>query len=134
VGSQFWVAFFGGVLAVGAIAYLNGRRLGLPHGRQRLILPATALALAVSVGIAAYFLSSPVEKGLRPLARRTFQVVSVVLYVVLAWIQKPADRRHQLFHGEYASLWKPGFLALGGSFAVTVVLVFGAVLAIGMFR
>jgi hypothetical protein len=33
LASQFYVAFFGGPLAAGAIGLLNGKRLGLPRER-----------------------------------------------------------------------------------------------------
>ena len=124
VGSQFWPAFFGGSLAVGAIAWLNGKRLGLAPERQRWIAVSTLVAFVVSMGLIAYFMTLPRDS--RVWSRRAVQAVGVVLYLVLARIQQPADRRHQMFEGKYASLWGPGFLALLGSVVVTFLVAVAA--------
>jgi len=132
VSSQFWLGFFGGSLAVGAIAWLNGKRLGLPPERQRSIALSTLVAFGLSVAIAAYFVSLHGDREWRAWGRRAVQAVGVLLYLVLARIQKPADRRHRLFGGEYASLWGPGVLALLGSLVATLVLFAGALLVTGV--
>ncbi len=109
---------------MGIISYLNGKRLGLSRSRQRWIVTATVAAFLLSLAIVgysvAYLMAHPGRSELRAIVRRVFQVVSVLLYLVLAWIQKPADRRHQLFHGQYASLWKPGCLAMAASLVLTL--------------
>ena len=127
VTSQFWPAFFGGSLAVGALAWMNGRRLGLSPERQRWIAISTLMAFALSVGLIAYFVTLP--RDLRVWARRGVQAVGVALYLVLARIQQPADRRPQMFEGKYASMWGPGFLAFLGSAVVLFLVALAAVMA-----
>ena len=56
--SQFFVAFFGGVLAVTAIAYLNGKRLGLSDARLRVIIVLGVLTLLISLAALSYVLGS----------------------------------------------------------------------------
>jgi len=114
--SLFWPAFLGGSLAVGILAWVNGRRLGLAPARQRWILISTLLAFLLSVAAVGYFVTARRDEMIW--GRRAAQAVGVVLYLVLARIQQPADRRHQLFDGHYASLWVPGLLSILGSAAV----------------
>jgi hypothetical protein len=109
VSSQFWVAFFGGVPAVTAIAFLNSRRLGASAGKQRWILVAGAIALAASFALMGW-LTVSTEDGRT--GRIAVRLLAVVLFLVLARIQRDEDGRHQVFgSGEYASLWLPGILA-----------------------
>lgn len=129
VGSQFWPAFFGGSLAVGSLAYVNGRRLGLSRERQRWILISTLAAFLLTLGVLSYVVTLP--PNLRVWGRRATQALGVVLYLVLARIQQPADRRHQLFGGQYARMWGPGFLAVLGSAAVTLLAALAMVAARG---
>lgn len=120
VSSQFWVAFFGGVPAVTAIAYVNSGRLGMSTGKRRLILIAGVVAAAVSIALALWLVS--VTDGRRT-ARLAMQVTAVLLFLVLARIQRDDDGRHQVFgSGEYASLWIPGIVAslLSGIVVVSV--------------
>ena len=124
VSSQFWPAFFGGSVAVGILAWLNGRRLGLALERQRWIVISTLLAFVVSLGLLVYVVTGTTQPWVW--GRRTFQVVGVVLYLVLVRIQQPADRRHQMFEGHYASLRGPGFLAVMVGVAVFLAAMVGA--------
>jgi hypothetical protein len=128
-GSLFWPAFFGGSLAVGVLAWVNGRRLGLAPARQRLILPATAFASLLSVAAFAYFMTEPHDD--RIWGRRAVQACGVVLYLALVRILQPADRRHQLFDGHYASLWIPGLLSILGSAAVILFASAAVAVALG---
>ena len=125
VTSQFWPAFFGGSLAVGAIAWLNGKRLGLAPERQRWIAVSTFLAFVLSAFLLVSFVTGARES--RIWMRRGLQVVGVALYLVLARIQQPGDRRHQMFEGKYASLWVPGSFALVGSVVVMLGVIFTTV-------
>jgi len=50
LNSQFWIAFFGGVLPLMVIAYLNGKRLHLSGKHLRLIIVVGIVALVV-VGV-----------------------------------------------------------------------------------
>lgn len=126
LGSQFWVAFFGGPLAVGAIAWLNAGRLGLPAPRRRAIVAlAAGTFLLLAAGMTWALLSLGLDAQRRMLVRRSVQVGSVVLYLALVWLQRPFDRRHQAFDGEYARLWVPGLLAVLGGAVVQFALAAG---------
>ncbi len=134
VGSQFWVAFFGGTLAVGAIAWLNAGRLGLPPARHRAIVLLTALAtLLVTAGVV-FTVTAPLVGTERTLMRRGAQLVAVLLYLALAWLQRPFDRRHAAFDGEYASLWTAGLVAIAAGFGLQWLLLFGAGFALSLIR
>jgi hypothetical protein len=109
VSSQFWVAFFGGVPAVTAIAFLNARRLGATGRKQGWILLAAVAAVFVYVAL---FAAMRAMDGAPQLMRIAGRAVAVALYLVLAQIQREDDGRHQVFgSGQYASLWIPGILA-----------------------
>lgn len=123
VASQFWVAFFGGVPAVTAIAFLNARRLGATVRKQRWILVAGLIAASAYLGLVSFV---GTEASARSTLRIAGRVVAVLLFLVVARIQREDDGRYQVFgSGEYASLWGPGILAsvLGG-----LLLVGGAML------
>jgi hypothetical protein len=107
VQSQFWVAFFGGILAVTGIAYINARHLGASATIRKLILACGVIALAIYIGLAGWvFLDEP--RNMRFAGR----ILAVVLFLGLARLQREGDARHQLFgSGEYASLWGAGFTA-----------------------
>jgi hypothetical protein len=109
VASQFWVAFFGGIPAVTAIAFFNARRLGSSGRRQQWIVLAGLAALAAFVALYAWLRGT--DDGLRTM-RIVSRVLAVVLFLVLARIQREDDGRHQVFgSGQYAPLWIPGILA-----------------------
>lgn len=123
VSSQFWVAFFGGVPAVTAIAYLNARRLGSTIRKQQLIILSGLLAAAAFVAFVLY-----VGIDQRSTNRLAGRIVAVLLFLLLARIQRDDDLRHQVFgKGEYASLWAAGIAACLIS---TVVLIGGAMLLV----
>jgi hypothetical protein len=135
VGSQFWVAFFGGPLAVGAIAWLNAGRLGLPASRRRAVLAVSSLAFVALLGGLGWSLAAlEQEAGRRLLLRRAVQASGVLVYLALAWLQRTADRRHQAFGGEYASLWVPGLLAVLGGAAMQFAAAFSVALAVAGLR
>ncbi len=130
VGSQFWVAFLGGPLAVGVIAWLNAGRLGLPAPRRHAMLALAGLAfVALLAGLAWSLAALDPAHGGRALLRRSGQAAGVLVYLALAGLQRTADRRHQAFGGEYASLWVPGLLAVLGGAAVQLVAAFTVALA-----
>ncbi len=109
VASQLWVAFFGGVPAVTAIAYLNAGRLGASASKRRWILVAGVVALLVSIAVIVWSITTTQERYATRIAVR---LVAVLLFLVLARIQRDDDRHHQVFGaGEYASLWGPGIIA-----------------------
>jgi hypothetical protein len=111
VSSQFWVAFFGGIPAVTVIAFLNARRLGSTARKQVWIVVAGIAAAVVFLALAAWI--QTLDGGSRPMGRIAGRALGIVLYLVLAQIQKDDDGRHQVFGGgQYASLWLAGILAI----------------------
>jgi len=128
LGSQLWVAFFGGPLAIAGIAYLNARRLGVPRRRANVILAAGAGASIVYLAALGVWivpaLASGVDSGERTLLRYSGRAFALLLYVVLRLLQRQADALYR-FHRDgnedeiYESLWGPGALAclLGGGAA-----------------
>lgn len=114
--SQMWVAFFGGALALAAIAYMNARLLRVDNRTlRRLALVSVGgviASLVVTVGVGLF--ASPDSDLLRN-ARWLNRGVALLLFVVLRRIQAPADRAYQMFYdGEYSSLWRMGLLAVFG--------------------
>ena len=122
LSSQFWVAFLGGVPAVTAIAFLNARRLGLPAHQQRNILAAGVAAFLVTLTCMAVL---GVGADSRTANRIVVRVIAVLLFLLLARLQRDADGHHQVFgSGQYASLWLPGGVAILLSFLVIFVVAF----------
>jgi hypothetical protein len=124
LGSQFYVAFFGGTFAVTAIAFLNAKRLGLDAARRRFILVfgiACGLLTKVAVfhviadpALVTEFLGQDIEP--KTVVRIGSRLIAILVFAVFYKIQKQADRLYQVgsVDGEepYASLWKPGLIAV----------------------
>lgn len=128
VSSQFWVAFLGGVPAVTAIAFFNAGRLGVDAVKRRWILVAGIAAFVVTIALMAWL---GVAKEHRSTTRIVVRVVAVLLYFVLARLQRDDDGRHQVFgSGQYASLWGAGIVATLFSFIVTLAAGVAAVSAL----
>jgi len=128
VSSQFWVALLGGVPAVTAIAFLNAGRLGTPASKRRWILVSGIVALLVSIGVAGWL---GIVEEQRRTARIVMRVVAVLLFLVLARLQRDEDAHYQVFgSGQYAPLWIPGIIAtvLSGLGLVGIVLAVWALL------
>jgi hypothetical protein len=126
VSSQFWVAFFGGIPAVTVIAFLNARRLGSTARKQQWIVVAGIVAAAVFVAL--FLWMRTMDPGSRSMGRIAGRALAVVLYLVLAQIQKEDDGRHQVFgSGQYASLWLAGILATVISAIALIGFAFAAV-------
>jgi hypothetical protein len=122
VNSQFWVAFFGGIPAVTAIAFLNSRRLGSTARKQQWILVAGLVAVAAFLALYAWLRGT--DDSARTM-RIVGRLLAVVLFLVLARIQREDDGRHQVFgSGQYARLWIPGILAT----VISIVLLIGLAL------
>jgi hypothetical protein len=110
--SQTYVAFFGGVIASTAIAFLNARRLGVATAKRRLILLTGAVGLAVVLVVFALLTSAGSTNSALRVAVR---VVAVVCCLVQLRIQRPMDRAFQLRGTDYGSMWAPGIAAtIGG--------------------
>ena len=106
--SQFYVAFFGGPLAVGAIGVLNGKRLGL--SRERL-LALGGIGLAGFVAVVVVVVVADI--GTR--GRILLAVAGVASFLVARELQKDANRIYGLSRNEdqaYDSLLRPGLAAV----------------------
>jgi hypothetical protein len=117
LNSQFWLAFFGGPVAVTAIAVLNARRLKLPETVQRRMVVGGILVLllefAVAWAVIVGFGLDP-DRGARArlLPRWSFSLINLLWAAMLVRWQTPGARWHESFGGgEYASMWGPGFIA-----------------------
>lgn len=120
VTSQFWVYFFGGVLAGGVIAYLNAGRLGATQRARQAIAALTALGLVLTLAGAALIPTEESSSGVR-LATRV--IALVIGYLPAARLQRTADRAGQLRGVEPSSLWGPGAAAVFGLGAAQAILV-----------
>ena len=120
LGSQGYVAFFGGPLAAGVVGFLNARRLDLEDGRALAILGIGVLGLSALLLLAALF------DGIADLGRGLLAVSGLACYVATRQLQKRADRRYALLPGAneaYRSLWGPGLMIVLGCGLVSYVLV-----------
>ena len=122
LGSQFWVAFFGGPPAIGAVAWINAGRLGLSSGVRAMIVGLSVIAWG---GWAEAVAAQRMGMLDRSWGRLVFRGIAVILYLVLAGMQRKADRQWRMFGGggEYASLWKAGTIAVLAGFALQLLTV-----------
>lgn len=106
LGSQVYVAFFGGALAAAAIAVLNAERLRLTRTVQAQIAAFGLLGLAATIVLAELVDDVPT------IARRA---VALAAWGGMWLLQRGADRRW-VFHSRdeepYAPLWTPGIIAV----------------------
>jgi hypothetical protein len=127
LGAQLYVAFFGGVLAVTAIALLNARRLRAPRQVMLMIAGAGALGLAAVVAFIAIFFGNGGEESGPSGLQVGVQLISVAAWGLMFLAQRQRDRVYEVYspHDEaYASLLGPGLVAVivGGviQFAIVV--------------
>ena len=112
LGSQVYVAFFGGVLATTAIAFLNGRRLGMEQRRIGAVLGIGALGVATAAAVA--LLVGVELQTLRILERG----IALATFGGQYLVQRTPDRVYHYFTGthdedeDYDSLWVPGLIAV----------------------
>lgn len=132
IRSQFWVAFFGGAAASTLVAYANGRRLGLPRARQRLILITGLIGMLVAAAAVVWlFWVSIGNNGSK--SRMAARVIGVLVYLVHYYFQREADTRHQIFGGgEYDSLWRIGLGAVVVGWLFTAAVAVVAIMTKGM--
>lgn len=132
LSSQFWVAFFGGTLAIAVIAYFNARRLKVPPNTLRSVLLVGGIGTLLTVAIGAYVAmnaqSLAASAASRSILRLAARVAALATYFILQRIQEPFARRFEMFYDrdDYSSLWKPGLAAtliLGTLQALVIFLV-----------
>ena len=117
LGSQVFVAFLGGPVAVTIIAVLNGGRLRMP-GSQLGVMAGIGVAGTIGAVLAARF----IDAGVAP--RLLVQIAGVVTYGALFVLQRSPDRVHSTFSphddpdDDYDALWGPGLLAVLAGWAV----------------
>ena len=121
LGSQVYVAFFGGPLAVAVIAWLNARRLGMPTTKRHALLAVGVAGFTATI-VAALVAADALSGSRRLLA----SFVGLAAYGLLFLVQRPYDRAYHAFtHGDedelYDSLTNPGVLATLGFGAVQFV-------------
>jgi hypothetical protein len=126
LGSQVYVAFFGGILGVTAIAYLNAAMLNAPPRVRTGILAVGAVGLAVMIAAAALLLGGDdVPDG----ARTGLTLIGVVAWGGMFLLQRPWDRIYKSFSREsddddlYESLLGPGLLAVIAGFVAQNLIV-----------
>ena len=126
LGSQVYVAFFGGVLAVTAIALVNAGLLRAPARVRAGILACGAAGLAVVVLAASLLLSGDdVPDG----ARTALTLVGVAAWGGMYLLQRPWDRIYSSFAREteedelYESLVGPGLVAVIAGFLAQTAIV-----------
>lgn len=130
LGSQLYVGFFGGALAVAAVAWENSRRLGAPAETRRFVVVLGVLGVAASV-VVAYLLYG---KGLGGV-RVGYRVVGVLAFGALYKLQEGADRVYSYRapggdDEQYDSLWVPGLVAAVAGGLVEAGIVFAGVVAL----
>jgi hypothetical protein len=126
LGSQVYVAFFGGVLAVTPIALINAGLLGTPARVRAGILACGAAGLAVVVLLVSLLLSGDdVPDGARP----ALTLVGVAAWGGMYLLQRPWDRVYSSFARDededelYESLVGPGLVAVIVGFLVQTAIV-----------
>lgn len=125
LGSQFWVAFFGGTIAVTFIALVNAARLRMPVAKRWWIVAVGVLGVLASAGVF-YWVEAGDAKSTGSTLRLAWRVVGVLVYLVLRKIQDRDDDHHTVFGGgEYASMWIPGILACVAGFLTNALLLLG---------
>lgn len=126
LGSQVYVAFFGGVLAVTAIAFLNAGMLHTPARVRAGILAFGAAGLTAVIVLAAVLLGGDdVPSG----ARTALTFVGVLAWGGMFLLQRPYDRVYATFSREkdpdeqYESLIGAGLVAVVLGFFVQITIV-----------
>lgn len=115
--SLFFVAFFGGLLAVTVMALLNARRLQVT-GRERAgILVVAAIAFALLGGYVVLLPQFPVldfvgDVGLS--IRLGGRVVALLAYALYARSLRPSLRVYDEVYDSYASPWLVGLAVVFG--------------------
>lgn len=107
LGSQFYIAFFGGPLAAAAIGWMNAKRLGLSGSRRLAIAGIGAAGMLVTILLVIAF-----DLATNRSLRLVIVAVGVACYLATRELQKPADRRYAAGRNRdaYGSLWLRGIV------------------------
>ncbi len=135
LGPQFFVAFFGGSLAITLIAFLNAGRLGLSAGRRwsmlgvGLVWGLTGPAVMIHGFMNLEAIGQLFGSGVAPetLLRIVGKAFALLLFGLFYLLQQKPDRaygyRYARAEEPYASLWVPGLLAIVGFAALQVAII-----------
>lgn len=125
VASQVYVAFFGGVVAITAIAFLNARRLGMSVRDQRIIVAIGVVGVVLVASAAAALIDGGTGVDETRDVRFAGRAVGVLMFLLFARMQRVKDRLFSLQSGDYDSLWRAGIAAalLGGIVQAAVVFI-----------
>lgn len=129
LSSQVYVAFFGGSLAVAAIAVMNARRHAMPARAQATIAAIGVVTFIAVLIVASVILAGSGDDDTPSGLRVAVQLVSVAGWGLMFLIQRPHDRVFEAFgNREHASLVLPGLAAvlLLGSIQFVCVLSMGS--------
>jgi hypothetical protein len=126
LGSMFYVAFFGGALAVAALAWENSRRLGTPPDRRRWVFWLGVAGVVASIVVSYLLYGNDYSSA----ARLGYRLVGALTFGALYRLLKPDDRLYTFrspsaHEDDYDSLWGPGLLAIFAGGLVQLGLVFG---------
>jgi hypothetical protein len=127
LGSQLYVAFFGGVIAVTAIALVNAMRLRVPGRVLLTIAGIGALGLAAVVAFIAIFFGNGGDESGPTGLQIGVQVISVAAWGLMFLVQRQWGRVYEMYtqHDEpHVSLLLPGLIAVlaGGALQVAIVI------------
>ena len=122
LGSQVYVAFFGGALALTVIAAINAVKLGLDPARIAAIVVAGLLAFAGAIAAGVAYDGS----GRNVVVR----LPALAAYGVAFLVQRQADRVYSWADDreedeQYASLWVPGLAAVLAGGILQALLIVG---------
>jgi hypothetical protein len=117
LGSQVYVAFFGGPAGAGIIGVINAARLRMPPLQQAAIAGAALLALGALAAVGS------ASSGALQLAVR---VAGLAVYGVVYLMQRKPDRIYHYYNGgdaAYSELFAPGLAAVLVGIAVEIALI-----------
>jgi len=109
IGSLFYVAFFGGVIALTVLAVKNAKSLQLNNNVVRLMIILGALVLVGKIIFYYAFFQDMIhieQRYIRYLAR----AAEIALFGGFYYLMKDAFQRHMLLHGETDKLLKEGII------------------------
>jgi hypothetical protein len=132
LSSQLYVGFFGGALAVAALAWVNARRLGASRQTQWWIVGVGVVGVVASVVVSYLLYGDDLGRS----ARIGYRVVGVLAAGALYKLQAAADRVYSFRapgddDEQYDSMWGPGLLATFAGGLLQLGIVFAGISLIG---